>query len=90
MKMNTSEARRRYPQAARHFNGRVVGSADLEQHQMDTGNDQAEQASSVHRDVDFLQRVHRLQSGVVEGVVLLSNGLLLRPHEFVDGLACFD
>ena len=71
---------------ARNFNRRVVGATDLEQHQMNTGDDQTKQTCRGQRDVNLLERIHRLEAGVVERVVLLSDGFLFRTHEFVNRL----
>ena len=77
-------------QPTRHLDGRVVGPANLKQHQVDTSDDQTKQTGGVQRDVDLLERVNGFQASVVERVVLLSDGFLLRAHEFVNGLAGLD
>ena len=57
---------------------------------MNTCDDQAEQSGGGQRDIDFFQRIDGLQARVVERVVLLCDGFLLRAHEFVNGLTRLD
>ena len=57
---------------------------------MNASNDQTEKTGCGQRDVNLLEGVNRFQTRVVERVVLLGNGLLLRAHELVNGLTRLD